>query len=668
MNAQQKIRELSEKITEHNIRYYVHDRPIVSDSEYDSMLRELQRLELENPELVLDTSPTQRVGAQPLSEFSSIEHRIPLLSLANAMDEDELVAFDAQVRKFLDTSEEIEYVAEPKLDGLAVELVYENGSFAYGSTRGDGVTGEDITHNLRTIKGIPLELLNKESAPQILEVRGEVFISLSDFKSMNSYRLEMGEATFANPRNSAAGSLRQLDPKITAQRPLRIYCYAPGYVSDDIFTSQKEFIDALPGWGLPVNSHTELGKGSDFLIDYYRRAEDLRARIDYDIDGVVFKVNSYSQQADLGSRSRSPRWAIAGKLKAQQSTTRVLDIVASIGRTGAVTPVARLEPVEVGGVVVSNATLHNQDEIDRKDIRVGDYVLIQRAGDVIPEIVQAIRERRPDDTQRYQLPTSCPSCGTRLYREEGEAVLRCDSYTCPAQISGRIKHFVSKQCMDIDGFGDKLVEQLVSLSIVRNPSDIYRISHKDLADLDRMGDKSAQNIIDAIDRSRSTTFSRLIHSLGIRNVGEKVSKILEREFRSSIEDLMSASAEQLTEIDEIGPTIAQSLADYFSDPDSRSLVESLYGSGLEVEMVTSKESEISGKVFAFTGTLVSCSRNEAAKRVELVGGIVSKTLTKSTDFLVAGSKTGSKLDRARGNGTKILSEDDFLNIIRRAES
>jgi len=663
MSAKEKIIDLSNRLKDHNIRYYVYDSPIVSDAEYDKMLRELEQLERENPDLIKGSSPTQRVGAQPLSEFKTIEHRVPLLSLANAMNEDEILAFDDQVKKFLNTSDTIEYVAEPKLDGLAVELVYESGIFSYGSTRGDGVSGEDITHNLRTIKSIPLELSNIDSTPDILELRGEVFISLSDFKVMNKDRLDKGLATFANPRNSAAGSLRQLDPKVTAMRPLRIYCYGPGYISDSYIDNQKTFIDSLPNWGIPVNPYIEVGTGPDFLLDYYRKAEGLRTNIDYEIDGVVFKVNSYSQQKMLGTRSRSPRWAIAGKLQAQQSTTKVLDIIPSVGRTGAVTPVARLEPVEVGGVIVSNATLHNQDEINRKNIRIGDYVLIQRAGDVIPEIVKPILERRPLKTAIYRLPTECPSCGYILSKESNEAVLRCLSNRCPAQLSGQIKHFVSKQCMDIDGFGDRLVDQLIDERIVTNPADIYAIEHERLSALDRMGEKSATNIIRSIEESKETTLNRLIHALGIRNVGEKVSKILDTQFDSNIDRIMEASLESLIMIDEIGPTIAKSIFSYFNDNNNIATIKNLRASGIKIIKKEIVESLISGKVFVLTGTLDSYSRQQASILIESIGGAVSKSLTTKTDYLVSGSRSGSKLSKAQALGISILTEDEFLDLI-----
>ncbi|SVB33264.1 uncharacterized protein METZ01_LOCUS186118, partial [marine metagenome] len=466
MDILRQIQLLREEINQHNTHYYVQDSPVVSDAEYDQLMRKLEKLEMGNPKLITPDSPTQRIGAAPLSEFQSLAHRLPMLSLANAMNEDELIEFDNQVKKGLGVDSKIEYAAEPKLDGLAVELVFDDGIFIYGSTRGDGTIGEDITQNLKTIRAIPLSLLKNAPIPKILEVRGEVFITHLDFKKLNEQRLEKGEQAFANPRNCAAGSLRQLDSSITAQRPLRIYCYAPGLIEGATYSSQKELLETLPKWGLPVNPKIEFGKGVDFLMGYYEKAEKFRNELEYDIDGVVFKVNSFSHQDELGVRSRSPRWAIAGKLKSQQVTTKILNIEVSLGRTGAVTPVAKLEPVSVGGVVVSNATLHNQNEIDRKDVRIGDTVLIQRAGDVIPEVVKVILEKRPKGSLPFTLPNNCPVCNHEVFRSEGEVVARCQNMECPAQVKGRIDHFVSKGCMDIDGFGTKLVDQLVEKKLM----------------------------------------------------------------------------------------------------------------------------------------------------------------------------------------------------------
>ena len=664
---QKLINNLCNQLNYHNIRYYVHNDPSISDNEYDKLLRELQNLESNHPHLVKADSPTQRVGATPLSEFGSITHRLPMLSLSNAMDADEIQQFHEQTQKGLGI-QKIEYVAEPKLDGLAVELVYEEGIFINGSTRGNGEVGEDITHNLKTIKAIPLKLQDGYKIPSLLEVRGEVFISHKDFKSMNEKRLENGEQPFANPRNSAAGSLRQLDPTITATRPLRIFCYAPGIIEGVKFKSQKEFLGTLPKWGFPVNPIIETGYGAPFLKKYYVNTESIRNELDYDIDGVVFKVNSFSHQDELGMRSRSPRWAIAGKLKAQQVTTTILDIEASVGRTGAVTPVAKLHPVNVGGVIISNATLHNQDEIDRKDIRIGDRVLIQRAGDVIPEVVKVILEKRPKGTHSYKLPKYCPVCNHNVRRPEDEAVARCQNMACPAQIKGRIQHFISKNCMDIDGFGEKLVDQLVEKGHIMSVADIFKITHDQLASLERMGNKSATNVITAIDAAKSTTFARFIHALGIRNVGEHSGKVLQQSFSGNVEKLTSATVTDLTRIHEIGEIMAQSIVDFFTDPTNLHLIQSCLDSGVSFEMVEEiKASGITGKIFVFTGSLLKFTRKEAQGMVEKLGARASGSVSKKTDFVVAGPGAGSKLDSANLLNIEVLTEEEFLKMMKELE-
>ena len=662
------INNLCDQLNYHNIRYYVHDDPSISDSEYDKLLRELQKLESNHPHLVTVDSPTQRVGATPLAEFGSITHRIPMLSLSNAMDATEIDQFHEQTQKGLGIKK-IEYVAEPKLDGLAVELVYEQGIFISGSTRGNGHVGEDITHNLKTIKAIPLKLQDGYKIPSLLEIRGEVFISHKDFKSMNENRLERDEQPFANPRNSAAGSLRQLDPTITATRPLRIFCYALGTIEGVKFRSQKEFLDTLPKWGFPVNPMIETGYGSLFLKKYYENTESIRNGLDYDIDGVVFKVNSFSHQDELGMRSRSPRWAIAGKLKAQQVTTTILNIKASVGRTGAITPVAKLHPVNVGGVIVSNATLHNQDEIDRKDIRIGDTVLIQRAGDVIPEVVKVIIDKRPKGTHSYKLPEYCPVCSHQVRRLEDEAVARCQNMACPAQIKGRIQHFISKNCMDIDGFGEKLVNQLVEKGLIMSVADIFNVTHAQLANLERMGDKSAANVISAINASKPTTLARFIHALGIRNVGEHSGKVLQKAFSGDIVKLTSATLIDLTKIHEIGEVMAQSIVDFFKDPTNFHLIQTCLDSGVSFKMVEQiKTSGITGKIFVFTGSLLKFTRKEAQGMVEKLGARASGSVSKKTDYLVAGPGAGSKLDSANLLDIDVLTEQEFLKMMEKIES
>jgi DNA ligase (NAD+) len=664
---QKLINDLCDQLNYHNIRYYVHDDPSISDSEYDKLLRELQNLESENPHLVTTDSPTQRVGANTLAEFGSITHRIPMLSLSNAMDTNEIQKFHEQIQKGLGIKK-IKYVAEPKLDGLAVELVYVDGIFVSGSTRGNGKVGEDITHNLKTIKTIPLKLQDGYKIPSLLEVRGEVFISHKDFKFMNENRLGNGEQPFANPRNSAAGSLRQLDPTITATRPLRIFCYAPGIIEGVKFKSQKEFLNILPKWGFPVNPIIKTGYGAAFLKKYYVNTEAIRNNLDYDIDGVVFKVNSFLHQDELGMRSRSPRWAIAGKLKAQQVTTTILDIKASVGRTGAITPVAKLDPVNVSGVIVSNATLHNQDEIDRKDVRIGDTVLIQRAGDVIPEVVKVILDKRPKGAAYYKLPEYCPVCNHQVRRLEDEAVARCQNMACPAQIKGRIQHFISKNCMDIDGFGEKLVDQLVEKGHIMSVADIFNIKHDQLASLERMGKKSATNVIAAINLAKSTTFARFIHALGIRNVGEHSGKVLERAFSGNLGKLTSVTVTDLIQIHEIGEVMAQSIVDFFADPTNLHLIQSCLDSGISFEMVEEiKASGITGKIFVFTGSLLKFTRKEAQGMVEKLGARASGSVSKKTDFVVAGPGAGSKLDTANLLNIDVLTEEEFLNLMKKME-
>ncbi len=663
MNIEKHIHNLIEQINNHNINYYVHDNPIISDLEYDDLLKELEILELKYPQYISADSPTQRVGAFPLKEFKTIKHRIPMQSLANAMNLDELKSFDTQVRKKIDLVEEIEYVGELKLDGLAVELVYENGKFVYGSTRGNGVEGEDITSNLKTIRGIPMKL-NTKYVPDLLEVRGEVFINHQDFKNLNKKRLENKKSIFANPRNCAAGSLRQLDPKITASRPLRIFCYAPGLIRGKSFANQKEFLDQLPEWGFPTNPNVNIGYGYNFLKSFYINAEMLRNEISYDIDGVVFKVNSYSLQNQLGTRSRSPRWAIAGKLKAHQVTTKINNIILSVGRTGAVTPVAQLEPVNIGGVTVSNATLHNQDEIDKKDIRINDTVLIQRAGDVIPEIVKVISAKRLDGAKLFQIPNKCPKCHSEVIRLDGDAVHRCINIECPAKILGSIQHYVSKNCLNIDGLGKKIIELLMKNNLINNFSDLYYLNKNDLASLEGLGEKSALNIINSINNSKVCYMSQFINGLGIRHVGENAAKLLDKFYVSDISQLMIASSKELIEIPEVGKVMAHSINEYFSNKDNISKMLKSINGGLKFKAIDKVEnSKIQNKIFVFTGTLNAISRSEAKKIVEKYGGKSTNSISKKTDFLITGSNTGSKLEKAENLGIKILSEADFLKLI-----
>ena len=661
MNIKDRINNLIVTLNKHNINYYVYDKPTISDFEYDILLRELEELEKQNPEYVNDNSPTKRVGSSPIKEFGTIKHRLPMLSLANAMNENELVEFNKQITKNI--SNNIEYVAELKLDGLAVELVYENGKFIYGSTRGDGFSGEDITNNLKTIKGIPL-LLTGKKIPKLLEVRGEVFINHKDFKQLNEDRGKEDLPLFANPRNCAAGSLRQLNSTITAKRPLRIFCYAPGKIEGITFNSQIEFLSILPKWGFPVNPHIKLGEGINFIKKYYKTAEKLRDQIDYDIDGVVFKVNSFLLQQELGIRSKSPRWAIAGKFKAEQAITKILDIQISVGRTGALTPVAKLEPIQVGGVIISNATLHNQDEINKKDIRINDYVLIQRAGDVIPEILKVIKEKRQEDTTKFIIPNECPICNSTAIKNTNEVVLRCINQNCKAIIKGKIEHYVSKNCLDINGLGSQIINLLIDSNLINNISDIYKLKVDDLKNLERMGQKSAENIINSINKSKQTTFSKFVNGLGIRNVGLNASKLLEKKFNNDIQKLIHCTFEELISINEIGDIMANSIIEYFNNSNNINIIKECLSFNLEFDNLRNIETTIlTDKLFVFTGTLKKYSRSKAIKIIESFGASSSSSISKKTNYLVVGDKGGGKLNKAQLLNIKILNEDEFLILI-----
>ena len=665
MNIKDKIQQLRRKLDEHNYRYYVLDDPLISDAEYDRLLRELQTFEEENPDLITPDSPTQRVGAQPLDAFGSIRHRIPMLSLANAMDTDELLAFHDRLIRRLGEEQVIEYIAEPKLDGLAVELVYENGHFVNGSTRGNGTIGENITQNLKTIRAIPLALRSAEQAePTLLEVRGEVFIRKDDFEALNRQRKAANESVFANPRNAAAGSLRQLDSNITATRSLSIFCYQAGTIEGLSFDTHSTFLAALKDWGFPVNPEIKVLDGIEETVTFHTDLEARRNTLPYEIDGSVIKVNNYSLREELGVRSRSPRWAIAGKFKAQQETTVIEDIILSVGRTGAVTPVAKLQPVKVGGVMVSNVTLHNQDEIERKDIRVGDTVLIQRAGDVIPQVVKVIIEKRPTGTESFKMINVCPECGHEVHRPEGEAVARCQNLSCPAQVKRSIEHFVSKNAMDIDGMGEKLIDQLVEEKLVNSVDDLYRLTADQLASLERMAEKSADNILSALNDSKSTNFHRFVHALGIRNVGEHVAKVLEKACAGNMDSFMAANVEQLEAIDEVGPIVAETIVKFWADDNNVQIVNNCFELGIALKE-TSNESEqiFAEEIFVFTGSLETFTRQEAKNIVISRGGKATGSVSAKTDFVVAGPGAGSKLKKAEELGVTILTEEDFQNMI-----
>ncbi len=673
---------LRRQINHHNYLYYVLDSPEISDEEYDALLRELKHLEEQYPQLVTPDSPTQRVGASPARGFSAIPHTVPMLSLDDAFSESEVEEFDRRVRKQLGVSE-VEYVAEPKMDGLAVELVYEDGILVRGSTRGDGYVGEDVTLNLRTVSSIPLRLLDDRlSIPHLLEVRGEVFMNKKGFELLNMDRKSKGQPLFANPRNAAAGSLRQLDPVVTASRPLDIFFYGTGVVDGYSFTTHWEILESLKHWGLKVNPLTKKLHGIHNAIQYHHRIADIRDTLDYEIDGIVIKVNDLNWQNILGQKARSPRWAIAYKFAAEQAITRIIDIHLSVGRTGAVTPVAVMEPVRVGGVMVRRATLHNEDEVRRKDIRIGDWVIIQRAGDVIPEVVRVIKDRRNGTERPFAMPETCPVCGERLVKGEGEAVWRCPNPNCYPRLVRSIIHFASKGAMDIEGLGKKVAEQLVSEGLVNNVADIYSLQISDLTSLERFAEKSARNLLDQIEASKVRPLPRLIYALGIRHVGEVTAQVLARHL-GSIDAIMNAGEEDLLAIEGIGPEVASSIVSWFSLPANINLIHRLREAGIqcmaaghassnnvnlqpelfEYNVSNKVELPLRDRTFLFTGGLESMSRQEAKDLVISLGGKVASSVGRKLDYVVVGNRPGSKLDKARALGIKTISEKEFLELV-----
>ena len=663
--VRRRIEKLREEIRKHDYYYYVLNQPIISDAEYDRLFRELQELEQKYPQLVTPDSPTQRVGAPPAEEFRPVRHALPMLSLQNCFTEEEFLDWDRRVRRLLGGEKPV-YVCEPKLDGLSVELVYEDGVFTVGSTRGDGYTGEDVTQNLRTIKQVPLRLLSDEiPPPRLLEVRGEVYMEKEAFKRLNEERAKSGEPLFANPRNAAAGSLRQLDPGVTASRPLKLFCYALGRVEGIEIKSQEELLVTLPKLGFPVNPLWRRCETPEEAIDFYHELLERREELPYEADGMVVKVNDFAQREVLGEVSRAPRWAIAFKFPAEEATTRVLDIVVQVGRTGALTPVAILEPVEVSGVTVSRATLHNEDEVRRKDVRVGDWVVVRRAGEVIPEIVKSIPERRTGEEKEFKMPTRCPVCGGPVVRPPGEVVHRCENLSCPARIKESIRHFASRRAADIEGLVEKLVDQLVDKGLVRRISDLYHLTKEQLAALERMGDKSAQNLLEQLERSKGMSLARFIYALGIRYVGEHIAEVLAERF-GSIDELARASYEELVEIPEIGPRIAQSIVDFFASEDNRRLIEELKAVGIDPRAERPKEKgPLAGKTLVFTGRLSDMTREEAKRLVESLGGKVASSVSRKVDYVVVGEDPGSKLDRARELGIPTLTEEEFKELVGR---
>jgi DNA ligase (NAD+) len=661
---QERVEKLREEIRRYDYYYYVLNQPLISDAEYDKLFRELLELERQYPELVTPDSPTQRVGAPPAEEFAPVEHAIPMLSLANCFNDEELEEWDDRVRRMLG-GEPVEYVCEPKLDGLSVELVYVDGVFTVGSTRGDGRVGEDVTRNLRTIKQVPLRLfpLNGK-VPRLLEARGEVYMEKEAFRRLNEERERAGEPLFANPRNAAAGSLRQLDPNVTASRPLKIFFYAMGRAEGIEIRSQVELLTTFPKLGLPVNPLWKLCKTLDEVKAFYRELLAMRHELPYEADGMVVKVNDFAQREILGEVSRAPRWAIAYKFPAEEATTRVLDIVVQVGRTGALTPVANLKPVEVSGATVSRATLHNADEIRRKDIRIGDWVIVRRAGEVIPEVVKSIPERRTGAEKEFKMPERCPACGGPVVRPPGEVAYRCENLSCPARIKESIRHFASRRAMDIEGLGEKLVDQLVETGLVRKLSDIYRLKKEDLVNLERMGEKSAQNLLEQIERSKNAGLARLIFALGIRYVGEHLAEVLAQHF-PSLEALSNATYEELIQIPEIGPRIAQSIVDFFRNAENRKLIQELKELGVKTEAEKPKEGPLSGKTFVFTGTLSAFPREEARRLVESLGGRVASSVSRKVDYVVVGADPGEKLRKAQELGITILTEEEFRKLVGR---
>ena len=699
-SIEKQIGDLRQTIRYHNRKYYVEDNPEISDYEYDQLLKELEALEEQYPLFITPDSPTQRVGGEPAEEFSTVEHRVAMLSLDNTYSYDELTEFDGRVRKLL-PDQEMEYVAELKLDGLGVALIYENGRFVRGVTRGDGQRGEDVTGNLKTIKSIPLVLTDAGAGLSTLEVRGEVYMRRGAFQRLNQQREEDGETPFANPRNAAAGSVRLLDPRITASRPLDLFVYSLSYAEGMSQTSHWESLQALKEMGLKVNPHTRKFPDIEDAIDYCNEWAEKREELDYEIDGIVVKVNSLDQQIELGATSKSPRWAISYKFPAQQTTSKIEHIEVQVGRTGALTPVAWLTPTPLSGTVISRATLHNEDEIKRKDIRIGDTVLIQRAGDVIPAVVMVVKEKRTGQEKEFRMPDRCPVCSADVFRPENEAVTRCTNPACPAQLKENLHHFAARNAMDIDGLGPSLIDQLVDDGMVKNAAYLYSLKEEHLARLERMGDKSASNLIEAIERSKTNSLARFIFALGIRHVGSRAAEVLAENY-SSIDDLARATAQELEDIHEIGPRIAESIAQFFRQAESEqsgrtpAIFSSIRTGNLpfrapkspaeviaispfnrmkgrfrltgvkmseEKASVREEQTSATGKTFVLTGALQKMTRNEAAETIKQAGGKVTSSVSKNTDYVIVGESPGLKYDRAQKLEVTIVPEDEFVKMM-----
>lgn len=667
-NIKKEINALKEKIEYHNQRYYVLDDPEISDAVYDKLFQRLLHLEKQHPELDFPDSPTRKVGAGPKGGFLQVTHGSPMLSLENCFDDQQILDFDKRVRKFLSDDAPISYTVEPKIDGLAVELIYEKGVLTVASTRGDGRVGENVTRNIKTILNVPLKLTARKKSlpiPDLLEVRGEVYMDLAAFETLNRKRTANEEPPFANPRNAAAGSLRQLDSRITAKRPLDIFCYGIGNAQSLPFETHWDLMISLQHWELRVNRpHIRICDTLDEVVAGCRRLEETRGQFPYEIDGAVIKVNRLDLQSRLGMKSRSPRWAMAYKFAPSQETTTVLGIHVQVGRTGALTPVAHLEPVEVGGVRVSRATLHNQEEIDRKDVRQGDRVIVQRAGDVIPEVVKTIFSKRTGNETKFVMPDVCPACGAEIEKKPGEVVTRCPNVNCPAQVRGSLRHFVSKGGMKIDGLGDKLVFKLMDKGLVKDESDLYTLTRTDLLSLENIKEKSATNLLESIEGSKTPTLARFIYALGIRHVGESTATLLADHFRN-IKALTNAGQETLSTIDGIGPQTAESVVSYFEDPQNATLINRLLAAGVEPTVTSSDptDSHVVGKTFVLTGSLSGIKRSEAKETITQKGGKVGSAVSRNTDYLVVGESPGSKLQKARELSISILDEAQFLELL-----
>ncbi len=663
-DAASEIRDLTDKINYHNYRYYVLDDPEISDSEYDRLFDRLVELEKQHPELQLPDSPTQRVGAAPSEKFEQIKHSIPMLSLNKSLSKQEFLDFDKRIRTELaGDNESIRYVTEPKLDGLAVEVVYKNGILTVASTRGDGITGEIITDNVRTIRSVPLRLMANDP-PSLIEVRGEVVITKADFAKLNKTREKNGEDLFANPRNAAAGSLRQLDPKVTASRPLLMLAYEVGKIEGVNLKLHSETLEYLRTLGFRVSDLIRINSSADEVAKRYDEFLEKRAMIPFDVDGMVVKIDSYRHRRKLGELSRSPRWAIAWKFPPEQATTIIEDIKVQVGRTGILTPVAHLKPVRVGGVEVSRATLHNEDEVKRKGVMIGDTVIVQRAGDVIPEVVKPIVEKRTGSEKPFNMPRKCPACGSTVVKDTDGVYVRCPNPHCPAQVVERIIHFVSKSGVDVDGLGSRLIEKMVEQGILKDPADVFFLTSEKLLTMERMGEKLAGNILESIEKSRKPDLAHLIHALGIRNVGEHLASVLARRF-NSIENLSEAPVEKLAEIDDIGPIVARSTREYFDRPETKRMIDKLVEGGMVFphEESSVRNEPLKGKTFVITGTLENYSRSQAKKLLTNLGAKVTSTVSKKTDFVVAGANPGSKYLKAQSLGIKIIDEQEFLKII-----